>query len=232
MNFFDSLINDIESEICKFPEKNLSFNENECWAELKNSTVLMLRDTAFELKGIGFNLVTENSFNDEIILVGKDIAEIKKDTPFSRVCIISVSPEAEEQELYKLIRKIEYVKYRFFPEGYMIRSSSDSQKEAVRVSKKAVKEGISFENIGSLLIKKLKNIPEVKAAKVIFVTEEGADYKLFQKIARKSDDITKALNHIMNTVSFDCDSCGLKAICDEVEGMKEMHFKVTGNGYV
>ncbi len=232
MNFFDSLINDIEAEIRKFPQKNLPFNENECWSELKNSTVLMLRDTSFELKGTGFNLVTENNFNDEIILVGKDLNEIKKDTPFSRVCIISVSPEADEQELYKLIRKIEYVKYKFFPDGYMIRSSSDSQKEAVRVSKKAVKEGISFENIGSLLIRKFKNISGVKAVKVIFVTDEDADYKHFQKTARKSDDITKALNHIMNTVNFDCDSCGLKAICDEVEGMKEMHFKVTENGYV
>ncbi len=228
MEFFNALIKSTE-KILDFPhKKSLSVNENDAWKENSHSIVLMMRDTAFELKGVGFNLVTEDTFEDEISLYGKDLYEIKNDTAFARVCIVSIDKETDEQKLYNLIRKIEYVKYKFFPDGYMIRCSSDAQKEAVRVSKSSVKQGVSFENIGSLLIRSFKKISGVKAIKVIFVTDENAPIQELSKIARKSDDITKALNHVMNSVNFDCDSCGLKAICDEVEGMKEMHFKRSG----
>ncbi len=225
MNFFDTIINSVDNVLSLLNAKKLIFNEKKCAKENAHSTVLMLRDTAFEMKGVGFNLVTENDFQDEILLYGEDLKAIKADTPFARICVISIEKETDEQKLYNLIRKIEYVKYKFFPEGYMIRSSSEAQKEAVRISKESVKKGLSFSEIGALLIKKFKEISGVKSVKVIFVTEKTADFIELTNLAKKSDDITKALNHIMNTVSFDCDSCGLKAICDEVEGMKEMHFK-------
>ncbi len=225
MNFFDSVIDKVNNTVYEFSQKSLCENTEKLWRENSHSCVLMLRDTAFELKGVGFNLVTQRELSDSICLVGKDLYEINGDSRFTRACFISIEPQEDEQSLYNLIKKIEYVKYRFFPEGYMIRSASDAQKESVRVSRDAIKNGISFEKIGSLLIKKFKEIPGVKAVKVLFITDENVDYKALASIAKKSDGITKALNHIMNSVQFDCDSCGLKAICDEVEGMKEMHFK-------
>lgn len=35
---------------------------------------------------------------------------------------------------------------------------------------------------------------------------------------------TDALNHILDDVLLDCKSCNLKPICDQVEGMRELHF--------
>ena len=64
------------------------------------------------------------------------------------------------------------------------------------------------------------------SVKVIFVTEEKVDFSSLSAIAEKNNKITETLNHIMNSVNFDCDTCNLKAICDEVEGMKELHFKM------
>ncbi len=228
MDFFNNLINDVTNILPLENARCFSYNSAEQWQEDNHSTVLMLRETAYELTGVGFNLVTQNAVKDEILLIGKNLSEIKENTPFARVCLVSVLPQEDEQMLYNLIRKIEYVKYKFFPVGYMIRSSSDSQKEAIRVSKKAVSQGLNFEKIGSLLIKKFKSIPEVQGVKIIYITDESVDFKALQKMAEKGDGITKTLNHIMNSVSFDCDSCGLKAICDEVEGMKELHFKKVG----
>ena len=107
----------------------------------------------------------------------------------------------------------------------MIRTSSRSHKEVVRLSKSAVNSGASFEKIGNLLIDQYKSNPAVKAVHLFFVTDKSVDYKSLEALAVKNHSITETLNHIMNNVNFDCSSCNLKPICDEVEGMRELHFK-------
>lgn len=228
MEFFDSLISGVLSEVGKLSAESFSFSEGKAWHDIGYNQVILQRDTAFELSGTGFNLVTSSPVTDEIIVAGSDLQDIKKSCDFARISIVQIENQQDEQKAYNLIRKIEYVKYHYFPEGYMIRTASRSHKEAVRVSKSALKNGISFENIGNLLIKKYKEIPEVKGVKIIFITDPLADYKSLESTAQKSNSITETLNHIMNNVKFDCDSCNLKPICDEVEGMKELHFKSTG----
>lgn len=226
MKFFDSLIGDICS-ITDHLEKK-SFLPSDSWSDAGHNQVIMQRDTAFELEGVGFNLVTNEKLNDEIVIVGNDLGKIKSDTRFARIAIIETDDVAGEQDAYKLIKKLEYVKYHCFPEGYMIRSTSRSHKESVRVSKAAVKNGISFQSVGSLLIEKYKENPSVKNVKLIFITNPCADFEKTEKLASKYREITEALNHIMNNITFDCDTCNLKPICDEVEGMKELHFKNSG----
>ena len=78
------------------------------------------------------------------------------------------------------------------------------------------------------VIKKYKENPAVKGVYVYFITENSADYEKIEALALKSNAITETLNHVMNSVKFDCDTCNLKAVCDEVEGMKELHFKNKG----
>lgn len=225
MKFFDSLIADVEKTALALPQK--SFDKGDLWKDAGSSQVIMRRDTAFELEGVGFNLVTTADISDEIVVVGDDLPQIKENRSFARISVIQIDDEDDEQKAYNLIRKIEYVKYHCFPDGYMMRSASSSQKEAVRVAKYAVKAGIDFKSVGSLLTEKYKEIPSVKAVKIIFVTNPNADYSSLSRIAEKGNEITKTLNHIINSVNFDCDTCNLKAVCDEVEGMRELHF---GNG--
>ena len=225
MDFFNSLIKDTNNLLTNYSCKAFEYNNNNAWEDLGYNQVVLQRDTAFELDGVGFNLVTSSSIADEILVVGDDCANISQKRKFARVSIIEIDAVDDEQKAYNLIRKIEYVKYHYFPDGYMIRTTSTSHKENVRVSKTAIKNGINFQKIGNLLINKYKEIPSVKGVKVIFITDPQLDLNSFTKIAEKNNEITKALNHIMNTVNFDCDTCNLKAICDEVEGMRELHFK-------
>jgi CO dehydrogenase/acetyl-CoA synthase beta subunit len=107
----------------------------------------------------------------------------------------------------------------------MTRASAITHKDSVRVSKTAVKKGISFQKIGNLLIRKFKENPAVKGVKVVFVTEDAVDFSVLESLSRKNHEITETLNQVMNNLTFDCDTCNLKAICDEVEGMRELHFK-------
>lgn len=225
MDFFDSLIEKLLSLINGKPQTACEYDKNSSWADAGHSQVIMQRDTAFELNGTGFCLVTSKPTPYSVVTVGRPLSEIKKDSKFARIAIVSVDDCADEQATYDLIKKIEYVKYHCFPDGYMIRSSSSSYKEGVRVSKKALKSGISFEKIGNLMIDKFKAIPEVKGVTVYFVTDESVDYQAIREIAEKNRTVTEALNKVMNNLQFDCASCDLKPICDEVEGMRELHFK-------
>lgn len=230
MNFFDPLINEVTKLTQDLPQKSLEYKAEEPWEDAGYNQVIMKRDTAFELSGSGFNLVTDQKVQDEIVLIGENLSEIKDNRSFARISILQLDEEKDEQKVYNLIRKTEYVKYHLFPSGYMIRTSSRLHKEAVRVAKSAIKNGISFENVGSLMINKYKENPAVKGVKVIFITDKSAPFSLFEKIAVKGHDITETLNHVMNSVNFDCSTCNLKPICDEVEGMKELHFKNAGMG--
>jgi len=225
MKFFDSLILETEKLISPFRKKE--YEPCNPWHDALQAQVIMRRDTAYELEGVGFNLVTSDNISDSIIVVGDDLDEIKDNCRFARICFVQIEDRNDEQKAYSLIKKIDYVKYHTFPDGYMMRSTSRSHKEAVRVSDQALKDGADFRKIGSLLIEKYKEIPAVTGVKVIFITAKEADYNEAERIAEKNYVITETLNHIMNSVNFDCDTCKLKAICDEVEGMKELHFNKT-----
>lgn len=226
MNFFDALISDFEKSVDEFSKVSAKYNEANAWQDVGCNELIMQRETAYELDGVGFNLVTSNDIgNDEIFVVGDDLKNINNDKKFARVSIIQIDDVADEQKAYDLIRKIEFVKYHYFPKGYMIRTASRSHKESVRVSKSAIQSGISFEKVGNLLINKYKENPIVKNIKMYYITQNNADYKCFEALAQKNHSITETLNHIMNNVNFDCSTCNMKPICDEVEGMKELHFK-------
>lgn len=228
MEFFDSLIKRALENTQGLSEINYDYNPDNAWKDVGVNQVILQKHSAFELKGTGFNLITSSPVKDGITVIGNDLADIKKDCNFTRISIIQIEDTEDEQKLYNLIRKTEYVKYHYFPDGYMIRTSSRSHKEAVRVSKDAIKKGISFQNAGNLLINKYKENPAVRGVRVIFITSPEADHKAFEEIAQKNNAITETLNHIMNNVNFDCDTCNLKPVCDEVEGMRELHFKNKG----
>lgn len=229
MNFFDSLIDEVYSLLGgKTIETSSVIGDG--WNDTGYSQVILQRDTAFELDGTGFNLVTTRPIKDEILVVGDDLGNISGKRAFARISVVQIENEDDQQKAYNLIRKIEYVKYHTFPEGYMMRTASRSHKEAARVSKSALKNDIDFSRVGSLFIKKYKEIPAVKAVTVIFITDSSVDFSGISDLALKSNAITETLNHVMNSVNFDCDTCNLKAVCDEVEGMKELHFRNSSKG--
>lgn len=222
MKFFDSLIRETETLLASSSKKG--FLRTFPWKDAEQNQMIVLRDTAFELEGVGFNLVTSAEIPDGILLVGDDLDSIRENRQFARISLVQIQDGSNDQAEYNLIKKIDYVKYHIFPEGFMMRSTSRSYLEAVRISKTAIQNGINFQRIGSLMIDKYHQIPAVKGVTVIFVTAPNVDYVQFNKIAEKSHAVTETLNHVMNKVVFDCDTCNLKVICDEVEGMKSLHF--------
>ena len=165
---------------------------------------------------------------DEILTFGPDISALPPSAPFARISLLRVgdieSDEDDTEQAFRAIQNMDFVKYRIFPKGYMIRTSSENHREQVRISREAVKNGISFERIGNSFLNKYKEDDNILAAKVLFITEPNADYAELLKCARQVSKITLGLTKILEGMSTDCTTCQLKPICDEVEGMKELHF--------
>ncbi len=225
MEIFNSLIKEVSEFLEPFQKNVYNYNKDNIWNDVGHNQVILQKETFFELDGFGFNLLTSSPVDDGVVVIGKDLQGLKENTKFARISFIEFEEQEETQKTYNLIRKIEYTKYHFFPDGYMIRTSAKAHKENVRVSKTAIKKGIDFQKVGNLLINKYKENPAVKGVKVFFVTESSVDFSFLESLSRKNHEITETLNQVMNNLNFDCDTCNLKAICDEVEGMRELHFK-------
>ncbi len=224
MKFFDNLINDFY-QLCDGHSFALrKYCEDDICPCDDHLQVIMQRDTAFELEGMGFEFVTSSTVSDSVVVLGDDLQNINANTKFARVCIIGINDTADEQSVHNVIKKIEYEKYKFFPKGYMMRASVGDKAEKVRVSKKLIRDKVSFYNIGNAYINKLKSNPNVRGVSVYFITENTFDFSTLQRLSQKNTDIVKTLDHVMSNVNFDCDTCKLKPICDEVEGLRELHF--------
>ena len=216
--------------------KKYAYNPDKTWEDVGGNQLIMMKESAYELGGdnkpaVNYACITSDDYvtEDEIWVYGKDLNEINGSVSFARIVLVKVDSlkgegEEDTEPLFRAIQDIDFVKYHVYPKGYMIRSSSDSFREQVRVSKDAVKKGISFEQVGNSYIKEYKKNPNVLAVRVIFATVDDADYAEMKKDAKKVRDITKTLSKILEGMATDCHSCSLKEICDEVEGLKELHF--------
>ena len=152
----------------------------------------------------------------------KNAILLLKDTAFGKIVFLEIE-EIDEETAFDRIKELELIRYNCSPDGFMTRASALSMREQIRVSKKAVKKGITFADYGSVLLQEYLKNPIVKSAQIIFITQ----FEKFDELLMLADKIkstTSALNHILDNV-FDCSTCNLKEICDEVEGMKELHLK-------
>lgn len=234
MKLYDEVIQDVLSLLEAYPVKKLNPAGNVSLRDAGRDSLILRDDMAYELGGgnrpaIGSMLLTMDGTlapEDEILLYGNDLGEIHTDTAYARIALVRVKPDGmgEGNELYEAIRRIEYTKYHLFPEGFMMRISAASEREMVRIGKRALRKGLDFEQIGRMFIKSYRKNPDVEAVKLIFITDPKFPYHDLEVQAKRAEQITRAIDHILKNLAMDCNVCSLKQICDEVEGMKELHF--------
>ncbi len=232
MKLYDNLIDGTMEELEKLHGRKISFDPASAWECLENTEFIMQRDAGLELGGAGmpsvnYTCVTTSGkvLEDEILVYGKDIREIKGDTAFARIVILEtedLGEDKDQEKAFQAIRNLEFVRYHVFPKGYMVRVSSQSNQEQVRISSAALKGGIDFARVGAAYIKKYKEVSQVRKVRVIFITDTEL-VKVLSPNADKVDAITKTLTHILDGLPTDCGHCSMKPVCDEVEGMRELH---------
>ena len=154
MELYNTIIDKIDGMLGSSKPRRYAFDPDRTWEDVGGNQLVMLKESAYELGGdnkpaVNYACVTSGDYvdKDEILVYGRDLSEIRGSVPFARIAIIKVSDLAGENEedtepLFRAIQDIDFVKYHVYPKGYMIRSSSDSFREQVRVSKEAVRKGI------------------------------------------------------------------------------------------
>lgn len=237
MKLYDEIITNWGTLIGECPVKSLPVTGEVVWEDAGNSNLILRSDMAYELGGstaslpaLGGTAVTDDVDlvpKDEILLVGPDLPEIKGDVPYARLAVARVKSQemGEGNTLYNAIRKIEYVRYHVSPKGFMMRVSPLHERESVRVSREALSQGLDFEKVGNLMLESFHKNSKVEAVKLIFITHPDFPYNELKNEIRQAERITKTIDHILKNVMSDCKTCSLQEICDEVEGLRELHFK-------
>ena len=232
MKLYDETIRKVRALLSS--EKQQLLHDATAWPSVSDRSMLLRSDMAYELGGgslpaLGVTLVTASKDlvpGDGVFLTGTDLPEIDADTPFARIALVRVGEDTlgEGKKLYRAIRNLEYTCYHFYPEGFMLRVSSSKRRESVRIGKEALKKGLNFAKTGSRMIAAFHSHPEVEAVEIHYVTANGFPYQELEALGRESERITGTLDHMMQNLTMDCGVCGLKQVCDEVEGLREIHF--------
>jgi len=233
LKVYDKVINETLNLLDHYDKKSLAVDSNTNWKCLDSNQFLMNKEVAFELGDrlapcTVYNCPTSEEIfvpEDRITLVGKDISEIKVNTNFSRITFIDIDDVEDPNKAYTGIKRLEFERFKVIPDGYMILSSSVENKEHIRVSKKAIKNGLDFSIIGNLFINRYKKIPGVNHVWMIFIV---GDYPMITELVKLSyevDKITNAFEHVMKNIITDCSICPLQTICDDVETLRKLHFK-------
>ncbi len=228
MELFDKEINAVMDCIEDLDQRILPVKQ-ESLPSIKNNMIFS-NETAFELGGsfhesLSYELTTTSNVfqNDQIILIGKDLNEIKEDEDFIRITVCVMKDEKlEGEKLYQCLEKIKLSKYRVSPEGYMLRTAIGNN-EKVRVSKDFVKK-YTFSDIGSTYIHAYKQLPYIQYVQEIFITGKSPIYEQLKDIGIEKKKITDTIDHILKGVMVnDCGSCSVKELCEKVEGLREIH---------
>ncbi len=226
MKLYNNLINKIKGSLIS---SRILLSGKTLDVSNKNS-VIFLSDTAFELGGSqqpcisSLAVSSDIEFSNSLYLLGDDIDKIKSDSPFCKFVFIQIEDFENEQDTFNKIKELEALRYHLSVDGFMTRASALNMREQIRVSKKAIKLGVTFADYGQTLLSEYLQFSYVKSAEIYFVTKYE-DFEKLDTIAKKINQTTSALNHIFDNVMFDCSTCNLKEICDEVDGLKELHLK-------
>lgn len=235
MKLYDDCLAGIEKLLESYPPCKLDYREGECsWPDAGKNQLIFRNDMAYELGGGALPAVSTMIPTgsraavpgNEIWLCGKDLPELKEDTPYARLALVRVREGFAENAdaRYQMIRKIEYTKYHLNPTGYMIRISAVNQRESVRIGKGALGEGLNFSRAGSLFLQAYQEHPAVEAVKLVFITRPDFPYKELAGLAERAENITRTLDHLLKKVRMDCNACGLQEICAQVEELYQKEF--------
>jgi hypothetical protein len=175
----------------------------------------------------GFFASRESLLPEGTYLVGQELKDLHANGPYAKLVFVQLAKDFpfEEEKAYSLLREIKFTEYHLSPEGAMFSQAPFEKRETL-----VLKEGaeLSFESIGNDAIAAYKQNPNVVAVAVVFIVDPSFDYLTLKKEADLSDKTLEALDHILHGIKMDCSTCKEKAICDEVEGLRQLHKKTSG----
>jgi len=80
MEIFDSLIKEVSELFKPYSVTEYSYEKGNSWEDVGHNQVILQKETLFELDGVGFNLLTSSHIDDSVMVIGKDLQDLKKNS--------------------------------------------------------------------------------------------------------------------------------------------------------
>ena len=199
------------------------------WPLAEKNPFIMERDTAVELGGYpkeSVNLIVSSSgpLPAEDLTVIESAADGTNHISFGRVVFLQTE-EISDEQVYEFQQAVQLADLRLKLQDAMTRTSSRQYQMNLRIGKKAAENGLDLDAMARSVQQHFLQIPQVKKAAVFLIAGESSLYRELLPVAEKVKDVTVALNTMFDGIDMDCGSCSLNEICDEVEGLRELHRK-------
>ncbi len=232
MNLYDKLIRECSELLKDYAVRPLPLDsKGPLWETEEEQRLIFQKDMAYELGGGNLPAVSALAYTsqaaeqDRLLLCGPDLPDLTADSPYARLTVLHIDDKDwQDDQAYRVLRQMEYTRYHIYPRGFMMRISTSAGREPVRVSRQALREGLDFSKVGQLFLRAYRQHPQVRAVSLLFITAPGFPYELLAEKAARMEAVTGSLDKIFNNLVMDCRSCSLKPVCDEVEGLRELHF--------
>ena len=117
---------------------------------------------------------------------------------------------------------MELIRYDLDLKGYMLRAVSQFRREWSRISTEAINKGLSFEILGSALMKMFREKSYINALEIIFVTSNEEDVRILRDITTDSTRMIEAMNKMAREADLECDECEYQDVCDDAGELKKM----------
>jgi len=178
-----------------------------------------------ELPSILMTLITDNpgSVQDGLInLMGPDIDDLAgRKAPLAKIFFIEASGLAEE-DLWDFYLGVNLARLDVSLWGYMTRASSGMRREWCRISRDALKKGLSIAHIGAAEIACVKRLPSVTAAEMAALASSREDASAFAEVASKVDRVASALCKLSNEILHDCETCRFSDLCPTLPSLTRL----------
>ncbi|HPI93212.1 MAG TPA: hypothetical protein PK350_08765 [Deltaproteobacteria bacterium] len=240
MNVFDQHLDEVRQALAsgdlRIKAGTCLFDPERTWPRGRPGDIILSTDTAIELghpqtESLAFLMWTDSSdmvVDGRITVVGPDLDGLAPGkAPFGKIVLAGVHGFTGDNA-YDRFQELDMIRFRLCLEGYMLRAVPQQNREWGRVSRQARMNGLSLRMIGNELIREYRKLDYVDAAEVIFITSSPQDIRLFRPTGEKAARIIGAMNRIFDDLEQDCDACGFRDVCDEVEGLRDMHRKARG----
>lgn len=236
MELYNDVLRQMRALLPAVPTKRAVYAAKLCAPDGEKDRILFVADTAYELGGGGKQSAEAVLFADlpegqsETLLYGPDLSEISSDVSFGHFTVVKLKETEEAALSSERLKTVGFTVFQLYPAGYHIRISPAAGKEQVRVARAALQKNppLSFLNVGSSLIKAFLKQPDVENVQTVFITDPAFDYKALSVLAGKAKKITDAVQSTLQLDELDCASCKMKPICDEIDGLRELHFRKEG----
>lgn len=203
----------------------------ELWPIVDKTPFIMERDTKIELGGHpkeSVSLILSSSDVDlsdmpELSFIGDPLLMNRESHISYGKVVLLKTDDFSEDAIYDYLQSAQMadVKMRF--KDVMLRTSSQQFYTNMRISKTAACSGFDAYKMGRTMLRQFKNVPHVTEAKIVLIFGDSPIYKKLISVAENAKLVNVAIYNRFEGMDMECESCAIKPICDQVEGIKKMH---------